>query len=482
MWESTTGRSSLISKDFGSAYYIHKDKSNCYWVATEKGIVQLIGRTLRPIYGGLPNDTYYYIHEDAQGLFWFATANNVLVCWDPKRNSVVHSWSKYDGFPSDCIYSIYEDAHQRLWLSSSDGIIQFDKTSGLSFLFDKDISILPTPKQKTRFVLNSDLSISYLYDKTELVLSKEALDYKIVKNIPVVIHEIKVLNDGDKSWIDLSHCSTIGKGIELEAGQDKIRLSMDLPEGQGGDEGIRLACWVDGLDEHWNYLDGNKVELYLPSSGEYLVRIRACDGQGNWSEEVCTLPVKIKLYWTKKVLQVVFFVGLSLILVFFAFRVLVSRSSPSRPSGDKQKIDLSQAEEEEAAESHNQVFVEYADDTTAIPHEGRKSLSEEDRLWLTSFDEILLREIGNNQFDMETVAIQLNMSRSSFYRKMQNVSDLSPKKYHNRFRFEYAKMVLETRNLHSVKAVAAVIGMRDVEYFSKMYKKQHGHSPSDWFH
>jgi YesN/AraC family two-component response regulator len=65
---------------------------------------------------------------------------------------------------------------------------------------------------------------------------------------------------------------------------------------------------------------------------------------------------------------------------------------------------------------------------------------------------------------------------------MQKVSDLSPKKYHNRFRFEYAKMVLETRNLHSVKAVAAVIGMRDVEYFSKMYKKQHGHSPSDWFH
>jgi AraC-like DNA-binding protein len=116
-----------------------------------------------------------------------------------------------------------------------------------------------------------------------------------------------------------------------------------------------------------------------------------------------------------------------------------------------------------------------------IPNEGRNYLSEEDRIWLTQLDEILLREIANHKFDMEAVAIQLNVSRSSFYRKMEKVSDLSPKKYHNRFRFEYAKMVLETRKLHSVKAAAAAIGMRDVEYFSKMYKRQHGRSPSDWF-
>jgi YesN/AraC family two-component response regulator len=42
-------------------------------------------------------------------------------------------------------------------------------------------------------------------------------------------------------------------------------------------------------------------------------------------------------------------------------------------------------------------------------------------------------------------------------------------------------MVLETRKIHSVKAVDSAIGMRDVEYFSKMYKKQNGRCPSDWF-
>jgi AraC-like DNA-binding protein len=114
-------------------------------------------------------------------------------------------------------------------------------------------------------------------------------------------------------------------------------------------------------------------------------------------------------------------------------------------------------------------------------NEGSKYLSEEDRIWLTQLDEILLQEIGNHKFDIEAVAMQLNMSRSSFFRKMQKVSDLSPKKYHNRFRFEYAKMVLETRKLHSVKAAASAIGMRDVECFSKMYKKQYGRSPSDCF-
>ena len=133
-------------------------------------------------------------------------------------------------------------------------------------------------------------------------------------------------------------------------------------------------------------------------------------------------------------------------------------------------------------EGNNQVFLEYADDTMAAPNEGRKYLFEEDRIWLARLDEILLREIDNNKFDVEAVAIQLNISRRSFYRKMQKVSGLSPKKYYNRFRFEYAKMVLETRKLYSVKAVASAVGMRDVKYFSKMYRKQHGRCPSDWFH
>ena len=117
----------------------------------------------------------------------------------------------------------------------------------------------------------------------------------------------------------------------------------------------------------------------------------------------------------------------------------------------------------------------------ATPDEGSDYLSEEDRIWLTRLDEILLQEIGNHKFDIEAVAMQLNMSRSSFYRKMQKVSNLSPKKYYNRFRFEYAKMALETHKMHSVKAAAAAVGFQDVEYFSQMYKKQYGHSPSDCF-
>ena len=482
LWESTTGRSSLISSDFGSAYYIHKDKSNCYWVATEKGIVQLIGRTLRPIYGGLPNDTYYYIHEDSQGLFWFGTANNGLVCWDPKRNSVVHSWSKYDGFPSDCIYSIYEDMHQRLWLSSNEGIIQFEKLSGLSFLFYQDDSIVSFLKQKPRCVLNKDLSISYLSGKTEVAVSKEALDYKVVKNIPVVIKEIKVLNQTNNDWIDISNCSDLGKGIELEAAQNKIRFSLVLPEGQN-DKNIRLAYWVDGVDVHWNYPSGNKVEVRLPGYGEYLLRVRACDGQGNWSEEVCHLPVKVKLSFKEKGGMAVLFIVLSVIALFLLFRVLLSFKRKEKNTRPLNLLDNVPTVDKKVVtdEGNNQVFLEYAEDTMAIPNEGSKYLSEEDRIWLIRLDEILLREIGNNKFDMEAVAKQLNMSRSSFYRKMQKVSDLSPKEYHNRFRFEYAKVVLETRKHHSVKAVAYAIGMRDVEYFSKMYKKQYGRSPSDWF-
>jgi AraC-like DNA-binding protein len=179
----------------------------------------------------------------------------------------------------------------------------------------------------------------------------------------------------------------------------------------------------------------------------------------------------------------VLFTVLSVIILFLLFRILLSfryrkkNALPPYLPYEESTVDKKVV----TGEGNNQVFLEYADDTMDIPNESSNYLSEEDRIWLARLDEILLREIGNHKFDMEAVALQLNMSRSSFYRKMEKVSNLSPKKYHNRFRFEYAKMVLETRKLHSVKAAAAAIGMRDVEYFSKMYKRQHGRSPSDWF-
>ncbi|MEY3240662.1 MAG: hypothetical protein RIR11_2100 [Bacteroidota bacterium] len=179
----------------------------------------------------------------------------------------------------------------------------------------------------------------------------------------------------------------------------------------------------------------------------------------------------------------VLFTVLSVIILFLLFRILLSFKRRKKNTLPLMLLNKESTVVKETVtdEGNNQVFLEYADDTMDIPNEGRNYLSEEDRIWLTQLDEILLREIANHKFDMEAVAIQLNVSRSSFYRKMEKVSDLSPKKYHNRFRFEYAKMVLETRKLHSVKAAAAAIGMRDVEYFSKMYKRQHGRSPSDWF-
>jgi GH18 family chitinase len=39
-------------------------------------------------------------------------------------------------------------------------------------------------------------------------------------------------------------------------------LNLVLPEGQN-DKNIRLAYWVDGVDIHWNYPSGNKVEKPL---------------------------------------------------------------------------------------------------------------------------------------------------------------------------------------------------------------------------
>jgi hypothetical protein len=48
-------------------------------------------------------------------------------------------------------------------------------------------------------------------------------------------------------------------------------LSLVLPEGQN-DKNICLSYWVGGVDIHWNYPSGNKVEIRLLSYSEYVLR------------------------------------------------------------------------------------------------------------------------------------------------------------------------------------------------------------------
>lgn len=80
---------------------------------------------------------------------------------------------------------------------------------------------------------------------------------------------------------------------------------------------------------------------------------------------------------------------------------------------------------------------------------------------------------------VEDIASYVGVSRSTLFRDFRKEEHLSPKEYLDRFRVQRAMALLERTDL-PVSSVAASVGFEDPLYFSKVFKKIAGSTPSNY--
>lgn len=77
------------------------------------------------------------------------------------------------------------------------------------------------------------------------------------------------------------------------------------------------------------------------------------------------------------------------------------------------------------------------------------------------------------------IALQLNMDRTHFFRIFKAKTGISPEKYIINFRVSKACEILK-KGTCSIGETAALVGINDVYYFSKLFKKITGQSPTEY--
>ena len=76
------------------------------------------------------------------------------------------------------------------------------------------------------------------------------------------------------------------------------------------------------------------------------------------------------------------------------------------------------------------------------------------------------------------MAKQMNMSRSSFYRKLKSVTSMTPVDYLKNYRLDYsARLLLDGVR---VTEVAAMSGFTSSSYFAKCFKAKFGMIPKEY--
>lgn len=85
----------------------------------------------------------------------------------------------------------------------------------------------------------------------------------------------------------------------------------------------------------------------------------------------------------------------------------------------------------------------------------------------------------NRDINIEEYAISRGMSVSWFIRNFKNFTGTTPMQFITSIRITNSQMLLETTN-YAVNEIARIVGYDNPLYFSRLFHKQKGYSPSEY--
>lgn len=94
--------------------------------------------------------------------------------------------------------------------------------------------------------------------------------------------------------------------------------------------------------------------------------------------------------------------------------------------------------------------------------------------------EVVKANISNAEFNKDDFASAMHVSSSLLYKKIKSLTDQSPTEFIKTYRLNHARELLETRR-HNVTEVSEMCGFTSIGYFSTVFKKHYGKSPTEIF-
>ncbi|MBK8702331.1 MAG: response regulator [Saprospiraceae bacterium] len=111
------------------------------------------------------------------------------------------------------------------------------------------------------------------------------------------------------------------------------------------------------------------------------------------------------------------------------------------------------------------------------PESNNKPLGLNDR-FLRDVHQILERHFHEEEFGIKALYSKLGMSSTQLHRKLTALTGMPASQYIRTFRLEKARELLRNTRM-TVSEVAYAVGFADPLYFSRVFTRQFGHSPSE---
>ena len=102
-----------------------------------------------------------------------------------------------------------------------------------------------------------------------------------------------------------------------------------------------------------------------------------------------------------------------------------------------------------------------------------------DELFLQRVDDIIQSHIADEKLDVDMIAAKMNLSRPTLYRKINEISEMTPNEWIKITRLRKAAELILQGDL-KIYEIAEAVGFNSQSYFSRTFAKHFHMSPTQY--
>lgn len=100
-----------------------------------------------------------------------------------------------------------------------------------------------------------------------------------------------------------------------------------------------------------------------------------------------------------------------------------------------------------------------------------------DKLFRDTFNTIVTQNLSNPKLNVDLISERMKISRTTLHNKIAEMTGKSPSDYIRDKRLELAAKLIRKGEMN-INEVATSVGINNIPYFSRLFKKVYGVSPS----
>ncbi|MFK7787847.1 MAG: adenylate/guanylate cyclase domain-containing protein [Crocinitomicaceae bacterium] len=320
---------STIAK--GICRLAYKDPTGQVWLSTSTGGLNVMEKKddawiIRPYEYNTnlkeaSNEYITSIYKAEDGEFWFGTLGSGLLRWNP-RTKKTSIFTQEDGLPNDVIYGVLRDEKGNFWMSTNKGLCQFNPKTKTARVFTEIHGLMSNECNLGAYLMSSTGTMYFggifgynFFDPEDL--SKPG------RRVGVVFTKFKLENDWLKPEPNSILQNPISEMKEILLSYQKRSFTLRFqPTDLSHPELVNYKYILEGSDGG-EVLIGttNEIHFNALAPGEYILKVYARLGDGQWSEYPATLPIKVAApFWQRLWFWIVLAVLAAILIRWFVRR------------------------------------------------------------------------------------------------------------------------------------------------------------------